>query len=57
MAEQENLRVKGGFEVRTLVAITMVALMAEVRTLVAITMVALMATSPAFTRKASHHHP
>jgi hypothetical protein len=42
MAEQENLRVKGGFEVRTLVAITMVALMA---------------TSPAFTRKASHHHP
>src|SRR5439155_11389504 len=29
----------------------------EVRTLVAITMVALMATSPDFTRKASHHHP
>src|SRR5713226_2604089 len=29
----------------------------EMRTLVAITMVALMATSPAFARRASHHHP
>jgi hypothetical protein len=42
MAEQEKSTGEGSIEVRTLVAITMVALMA---------------TSPAFTRKASHHHP